>query len=64
MSDRQCTHQWRTCPVHSVPVGLPSFPTVVECVYGDIPTKDGRPHREHAVEVATELRAALDGGER
>jgi hypothetical protein len=37
-----CTHSWRTCPIHGTGSDeLPPFRTVVLCVYGGAPTKDG-----------------------
>jgi hypothetical protein len=39
----ECTHQWRTCPVHSRRDGsLPPFRVVLTCLYGGLPTRDGR----------------------
>ena len=38
----ECSHQWRTCPVHSRPDGsLPPFRVVLTCLYGGLPTTDG-----------------------
>jgi len=38
----ECTHQWRTCPVHSRPDGSPPpFRIIVTCIYGGMALKDG-----------------------
>jgi hypothetical protein len=38
----ECSHHWRTCPVHSVPEpDMPPFRVVLTCIYGGAPLKDG-----------------------
>jgi len=37
----ECTHEWRTCPIHSRTDGLPPFRVVLTCLYGGMPTVDG-----------------------
>lgn len=38
----ECTHQWKTCPIHSNPdSSLPPFRIVLTCLYGGLPTKAG-----------------------
>lgn len=48
-----CTHEWRTCPVHSTGTDeLPPFWRVIRCVYGDAETHDGEPMDD---EIAKDL---------
>ena len=38
----ECSHSWKTCPVHGRPDGsLPPFRVIVACIYGGMPLKDG-----------------------
>ena len=40
--DPECTHHWKTCPVHGLPGGeLPPMRTVITCIYGGAELKDG-----------------------
>lgn len=40
--EQECTHRWKTCPVHSSPNDeLPSFRTIITCIYGGAKLKDG-----------------------
>jgi hypothetical protein len=42
MAEPECTHRWKTCPVHGRPDGsLPPMRIVVTCIYGGMPLKDG-----------------------
>ena len=43
-SNAECTHSWRTCPVHGLPDGkLPPLQRVLSCLYGGMETKAGTP---------------------
>lgn len=37
----KCNHDWETCPVHGVGENIPSFRTVLNCVYGGVELNDG-----------------------
>jgi hypothetical protein len=40
----ECSHSWRTCPVHSTGTDeMPPFWKVIRCVSGDYETKEGEP---------------------
>lgn len=37
-----CTHSWKTCPIHGLPDGeLPPMRVVLTCIYGGAALKDG-----------------------
>jgi hypothetical protein len=40
-ADIDCSHSWKTCPLHNPDGGLPPFRTVMLCIYGGAETKDG-----------------------
>ena len=53
--EAECTHQWKTCPVHSRPDGgLPPFRVVLTCLYGGMATKAGTPGDQHDSDEVTE----------
>lgn len=61
----ECTHSWKTCPVHGTGTGeLPPMNRVVSCLYGGMPTKDGgtwndQTSAEVTKQVAAKLRRLL-----
>jgi hypothetical protein len=51
-----CTHSWRTCPVHNPDGGVPPPRVAMTCIYGGAPTVDGDPWDEHDTdEVLVEM---------
>lgn len=46
MINNECTHTWKTCPVHNPSGKLPPMSTVITCLYGGLMTKNGTPWDE------------------
>jgi hypothetical protein len=41
-AEPDCTHRWKTCPVHGKPDGqMPAFRVAMTCIYGGAELRDG-----------------------